>query len=237
MYKLLLNIKKITFCINFIYKTITKRGVKMSKNFTYIRKNRNNMSYTDEQKELISKYILKNSLTIYKHIEIEINRPSQEKNIIQLLENCEKNSTIIVANLNVFGRTIDRILEIVKFLLSNKIRIIVVEQNLDLLSSDDKLTLMILNIIKMTISLEKELQSLRTKEALNAKKEDGIPLGKPKGTIQKSKFDEQRDKIEELLGMGLSVRKIAKLLGYNNHIGLNSYVKKRDIRAIALDKK
>ena len=209
----------------------------MSKNFTYIRRNQNNINYTQEQRKLISNYVLKNSLTIYKNIEIEINRASQEKNIIQLLENCEKNSTIIVANLNVFGRTIDRILEIVKFLLSNKIRIIVVEQNLDLLSSDDKLTLMILNIIKMTISLEKELQSLRTKEALNAKKEDGIPLGKPKGTIQKSKFDEQRDKIEELLGMGLSVRKIAKLLGYNNHIGLNSYVKKRDIRAIAVDKK
>ncbi len=209
----------------------------MSKNFTYIRRNQNNINYTQEQRKLISNYVLKNSLTIYKNIEIEINRASQEKNIIQLLENCEKNSTIIVANLNVFGRTIDRILEIVKFLLSNKIRIIVVEQNLDLLSNEDKLTLMILNIIKMTISLEKELQSLRTKEALNAKKEDGIPLGKPKGTIQKSKFDEQRDKIEELLGMGLSVRKIAKLLGYNNHIGLNSYVKKRDIRAIALDKK
>ena len=209
----------------------------MSKNFTYIRRNQNNINYTQEQRKLISNYVLKNSLTIYKNIEIEINRASQEKNIIQLLENCEKNSTIIVANLNVFGRTIDRILEIVKFLLSNKIRIIVVEQNLDLLSNEDKLTLMILNIIKMTISLEKELQSLRTKEALNAKKEDGIPLGKPKGTIQKSKFDEQRGKIEELLAMGLSVRKIAKLLGYNNHIGLNSYVKKRDIRAIAVDKK
>ena len=209
----------------------------MSKNFTYIRRNQNNINYTQERRKLISNYVLKNSLTIYKNIEIEINRASQEKNIIQLLENCEKNSTIIVANLNVFGRTIDRILEIVKFLLSNKIRIIVVEQNLDLLSSDDKLTLMILNIIKMTISLEKELQSLRTKEALNAKKEDGIALGKPKGTIQKSKFDEQRGKIEELLAMGLSVRKIAKLLGYNNHIGLNSYVKKRDIRAIAVDKK
>ena len=119
----------------------------MSKNFTYIRRNQNNINYTQEQRKLISNYVLKNSLTIYKNIEIEINRPSQEKNIIQLLENCEKNSTIIVANLNVFGRTIDRILEIVKFLLSNKIRIIVVEQNLDLLSSDDKLTLMILNII------------------------------------------------------------------------------------------
>ena len=82
----------------------------------------------------------------------------------------------------------------------------------------------------MTIDLEKELMSLRTKEALTAKKLDGISLGKPKGTIQKSKFDLQRDKIEELLSVGLSVRKIAKVLGYNNHIGLNNYVKKRNIR-------
>ena len=85
-------------------------------------------------------------------------------------------------------------------------------------------------MIYMTISLEKDLKSLRTKEALTAKKLKGESLGKPKGTIQKSKFDKQRDKIEELLNVGLSVRKIAKLLGYNNHIGLNNYVKKRHIR-------
>lgn len=92
------------------------------------------------------------------------------------------------------------------------------------------LTKMILGVIGMTINLEKDLMSLRTKEALTAKKLDGVSLGKPKGTIQKSKFDKQRDKIEELLAVGLSVRKIAKLLGYNNHIGLNNYVKKRNIR-------
>ena len=202
----------------------------MSKIFTYIRKNQNNEPYTQHQKESIEKYITKNSLQIFKNIEIVINRPSQEKNIIQFLENCEKNSTLVVANLNVFGRTIDRILEIVKFLLSNKIRVVVVEQNLDLLDDTDRLTQMILNLISMTLNLEKELQSLRTKEALNAKKQDGIALGKPKGTIQKSKFDEQRDKIEELLEVGLSVRKIAKLLGCNNHIGLNNYIRKRAIK-------
>jgi DNA invertase Pin-like site-specific DNA recombinase len=92
------------------------------------------------------------------------------------------------------------------------------------------LTKMILGMISMTISLDKDLMSLRTKEALTAKKLKGESLGKPKGTIQKSKFDKQRDKIEELLSVGLSVRKIAKLLGYNNHIGLNNYVKKRNIR-------
>ncbi len=202
----------------------------MSKIFTYIRNNQNNDKYTQEQKEAIQGYIVKQNLQVYKNIEINISTPAEEKNILQLLENCEKNSIIVVANLNVFGRTIETILEIVKFLLANKIRIIVVEQSLDLLDDKDMLTQMILSVISMTVGLEKELMSLRTKEALTAKKLNGISLGKPKGTIQKSKFDMQRDKIEELLAVGLSVRKISKLLGYNNHIGLNNYVKKRKIK-------
>ncbi|MFY4819350.1 recombinase family protein, partial [Aliarcobacter butzleri] len=100
----------------------------MSKIFTYIRNNQNNDKYTQEQKEAIQGYIVKQNLQVYKNIEINISTPAEEKNILQLLENCEKNSIIVVANLNVFGRTIETILEIVKFLLANKIRIIVVEQ-------------------------------------------------------------------------------------------------------------
>ncbi|MDN5106023.1 recombinase family protein [Aliarcobacter butzleri] len=208
----------------------------MSKIFTYIRNNQNNDKYTQEQKEAIQGYIVKQNLQVYKNIEINISTPAEEKNILQLLENCEKNSIIVVANLNVFGRTIETILEIVKFLLANKIRIIVVEQNLDLLDDKDMLTQMILGVVSMTVTLEKELMSLRTKEALTAKKLNGMALGKPKGTIQKSKFDLQRDKIEELLAVGLSVRKISKLLGYNNHIGLNNYVRKRKIKDKVNDK-
>jgi putative DNA-invertase from lambdoid prophage Rac len=202
----------------------------MSKIFTYVRKNENNLKYTQAQEESIEKYINKENISIYKNIVINISAPNEEKNILELVKNCEMNSTIIVANLNVFGRTIETILEIVKFLLSNKIRILVVDQNLDLIDDKDMLTQMILGVVSMTIGLEKELMSLRTKEALSAKKLSGISLGKPKGTIQKSKFDLQRDKIEELLSVGLSVRKISKLLGYKNHIGLNNYVKKRNIK-------
>ena len=202
----------------------------MSKIFTYVRNNQNNLKYTQEQKESIEKYINKQNINVYKNIEINIGTPGEEKNILELLKNCEMNSTIIVSNLNVFGRTVETILEIVKFLLSNKIRILVIEQNLDLLDDKDMLTQMILGVISMAIGLEKELMSLRTKEALSAKKLNGMSLGKPKGTIQKSKFDMQREKIEELLAVGLSVRKISKLLGYNNHIGLNNYVKKRKIK-------
>jgi DNA invertase Pin-like site-specific DNA recombinase len=118
----------------------------------------------------------------------------------------------------------------INFLLDNDVRVVSVTQGLDLVDKDDVLTKIALRMISMTINLEKDLMSLRTKEALTAKKLSGVNLGKPKGTIQKSKFDLQRDKIEELLSLGLSVRKISKILGYNNHIGLNNYVKKRNIR-------
>ena len=202
----------------------------MSKIFTYVRVNKNNQSYVQEQIELLEKYIQSNNFSVYKNIEMDITSADDEKYILDSLKDCERNSTIIIADLNVFGRTIENILEIVKHILSKKIRILVVKQKLELIDDVDMLTQMVLGVISMTLGLEKKLMSLRTKEALIVKKLNGISLGKPVGTIQKSKFDNQRDKIEELLSVGLSVRKIAKLLGYNNHIGLNNYVKKRNIR-------
>jgi hypothetical protein len=77
--------------------------------------------------------------------------------------------------------------------------------------------------------LERDLISLRTKEALAAKKQQGVRLGKPKGTIQKSKFDADLERIKDLLKLGLSVRKIATLLGYKNHLALNTYINKRKL--------
>ena len=72
--------------------------------------------------------------------------------------------------------------------------------------------------------------SLRTKEALAAKKQQGVMLGKPRGTIQKSKFDADLERIKDLLKLGLSVSKIASLLGYKNHIALNPYINTRKLR-------
>lgn len=202
----------------------------MNKIVSFIRINKNNEEYTQNQAIGIAQYLHKNNLQLNNNVEVEINIPEDEEKIFTLLNSCKDGCTILVYDLNVFGRTISTILEMLKNLLNNGVRIISINQNIDLESKDDMLTKMILGIIGMTISLEKDLMSLRTKEALTARKLDGMSLGKPKGTIQKSKFDKKREQIEELLSVGLSVRKIAKLLGYNNHIGLNNYVRKRHIR-------
>jgi len=202
----------------------------MKKLISFIRVNKNNEEYTATQIESIKTYLIKNNLELHSNVKAEVNIPNEEENILILLEDCKKGCTVLVHDINVFGRTTASILKMINHILDNNVRIISIKQNLDLIDKDDMLTKMVLGMIGMTISLEKDLMSLRTKEALTAKKLDGVHLGKPKGTIQKSKFDLQRDKIEELLGLGLSVRKIAKILGYNNHIGLNNYVKKRHIR-------
>ena len=208
----------------------------MEKFIAFIRVNKNNVSYTKEQIIGLKEYVDKHNIVDYETVDVEINIPSEEEKISMMLQDCKKSCTLIVYDLNVFGRTTEAILNTIKTLVEKGVRIIVTKQGLDL-SADDMLSQIVIKMIKMMIDLEKDLMSIRTKEALSAKKLAGMNLGKPKGTIQKSKFDEQRDKIEELLAVGLSTRKIAKLLGYNNHIGLNNYIKKRNIRQkVAEDK-
>jgi len=203
----------------------------MGKLISFIRVNQNNDEYTIEQINGIKQYLIEHNLNLDDSVKAEVNLPDEEENIVlTLLQDCSKDCTVLVHDINVFGRTTVAILKVINHLLDNKVRIISINQGLDLVDKNDPITKMVLGMIGMTISLEKDLMSLRTKEALSAKKLNGVHLGKPKGTIQKSKFDQQRDKIEELLKLGLSVRKIAKILGYNNHIGLNNYVKKRNIR-------
>ena len=106
---------------------------------------------------------------------------------------------------------------------------IALKQHIDL-TVHDMSSKIIITVFSLLAELERDLISMRTREALAAKKSQGITLGKPKGTIQKSKFDADLPRIKELLNLGLSVRKIAKLLNYPNHHSLNTYVNKRRLR-------
>lgn len=136
---------------------------------------------------------------------------------------------MIVTELSRLGRSTAEVISLINALVDKNIRVIICKQNLDI-SKQDMNSKIIVTLFSLFSELERDLISLRTKEALAAKKASGVILGKPKGTIQKSKFDKDIERIKELLGYGLSVRKIANVLGYSNHIGLNTYVSKRGLR-------
>ena len=141
----------------------------------------------------------------------------------------EETDTLIVTELSRLGRSTAEVIALVNALVERNIRLIAIKQNLDI-SRQDMNSKIIITLFSLFAELERDLISLRTREALAAKKAQGRPLGKPKGTLQKSKFDQDVARIKELLGYGLSVRKIAKVLGYSSHIALNTYINKRGLR-------
>jgi DNA invertase Pin-like site-specific DNA recombinase len=138
------------------------------------------------------------------------------------------NDTLIVTELSRLGRSTAEVITLVNTLIERGIRLVMIKQNLDI-HSQDLNSKIIITMFSLFAELERDLISLRTKKALAAKKAQGKVLGKPKGTLQKSKFDKDVVKIKELLGYGLSVRKIAKVLGCSSHVALNTYIKKRGL--------
>ncbi len=83
--------------------------------------------------------------------------------------------------------------------------------------------------LSLVIEVERSFISSRTKEALAVKKAAGIKLGKPKGTIQKSKLDKFRPEIEQLLVNGSSLKYIAKRYDTSS-VNLSQWVKKHGLR-------
>ena len=202
----------------------------MGKTVAYIRASTDKQDLNNQKLEVLE-FARKKNLKVDEFVEITISsrKTTKQRRIDDLMQKLVGSDTLIVTELSRLGRSTAEVISLVNELINRNIRVIVIKQNLNILKHDMN-SKIIITLFSLFAELERDMISLRTKEALSAKKAQGIKLGKPKGTIQKSKFDKDLDRIKELLKLGLSVRKIAKLLGYNNHISLNIYVNKRKIR-------
>jgi DNA invertase Pin-like site-specific DNA recombinase len=202
----------------------------MRKIVAYIRVSTDKQDLNHQKLELLE-FARKKSLSIDEFVEITISssKTSKQRRIDELLEKLNEADTLMVTELSRLGRSTAEVIALVNVLLQRNIQVIILKQNLDI-SRQDINSKVALTLFSLFSELERDLISLRTKEALASKKRQGQVLGKPKGTIQKSKFDNDIEKIRELLGYELSMRKIAKVLGYTNHIALNTYINKRNLK-------
>lgn len=202
----------------------------MTKIVAYLRASTDKQDLNHQKLELLE-FARKKSLSINEFIEITISsrKTSKQRRIDELLSMLNEGDILLVTELSRLGRSTTEVITIVNSLAKRSIRVIVLKQNLDISQQDinSKVTLTLFSLFS---ELERDLISLRTKEALASKKRQGQVLGKPKGTIQKSKFDKHTEKIKELLDYGLSVRKISNVLEYTNHIALNTYINKRNLK-------
>jgi DNA invertase Pin-like site-specific DNA recombinase len=203
----------------------------MSKTVAYVRASTDKQDLNHQKLEILE-FARQRHLQVDEFIAITISSrtTNKQRRIDELLTKLADSDTLIVTELSRLGRSTSEVIALVNELVQRHIRVLILKQNLDLSQNHDMTAKVMITLFSLFAELERDLVSLRTKEALAAKKTQGVILGKPKGTIQRSKFDRDRPRIEELLKLGLSVRKTAKLLGYRNHIGLNTYINKRNIR-------
>ncbi|MGB4192166.1 MAG: recombinase family protein [Rickettsiales bacterium] len=200
----------------------------MDKIVAYLRVSTSKQDLNSQKLEILE-YARRNNLQINNFVEIiaSSQKGAKQRRIDNLLEKLLDANTLIVTELSRLGRSTVEVIDFINNLIKQQVRIIVLKQNLDIKHKHDLQSKVLVTVFSLIGELERDLISARTKEALAAKKAQGKILGKPKGTIQKSKFDNDVPKIKELLNYGLSVRKIAKVLGYTNHIALSVYIKKR----------
>ena len=140
-----------------------------------------------------------------------------------LLEKLNKGDVLIVPELSRIARSTLQILEVIQVTQDKCITLYSLKENF--CNMDNSIASTVTKTIFALVSqIERELISLRTKEALHARKLSGVKLGRPKGK-GKSKLDEHKDDILRLVALKVPKTIIAKQYGCsvgNLHNFLNS---------------
>jgi DNA invertase Pin-like site-specific DNA recombinase len=204
----------------------------MSKILAYLRTSTDKQDLNNQRLEILE-YARRNDLRIEDFIEISISsrKSRRDRRIEELLETLSPEDTLIVTELSRLGRSTGEVITLIDELVANDITILILKQNLKLnKDQDDIQSITMTTMLSLFAQLERSMISRRTKEALAAKKAQGVQLGKPKGTVQHSQFDKDRNRIVELLSLGVSARKIAlEHLQYGDPSSLHYYIQTRNL--------
>ena len=196
----------------------------MSKYYAYIRVSTDKQTL-ENQKHKILEFAFNKKIQIEDFIEVEVSsRKNQKERLIEdLFLKLKKNDTLVVTELSRLGRNMLEILNLIEKFNSKNIKLIFINQP-ELSTDNSALSNLLISIYGYFAQTEREIISERTKQGLAVARAKGKILGRQKGQIVKSMYDEHKDKIEELYKLGLSVQKIVKYIGVGTQPSLRSWI-------------
>jgi len=131
----------------------------------------------------------------------------KQRELGKVLQQLSPGDVVITAELSRFARSLRQIIEVVEFC---KLHRITLHSIKGAWTIDDSLNSKVVMVILGLVSeIERDLVSLRTKEALAARKKAGVKLGRPKGP-GKSRLDAFRPEIIALLRNGSAKNFVAQ---------------------------
>ena len=132
----------------------------------------------------------------------------KERKLGALIDRLNTGDVLIVPELSRIARSITQILEVIKVTKDKGVTLYSLKENF--CNNENSITNTVTStIFALVAQIERELISLRTREALHARKSQGIKLGRPKGK-GKSKLDEHKEDILKMLSYGVPKTLIAK---------------------------
>lgn len=165
---------------------------------------------TEKNKMDVLKFVNEKKLGNVEFVEEQISGKSNFKNrqLGALLERMEKGDILIVPELSRIARSITQIFEVIDITKQKGIELYSIKENFT--NTDKSITSTVTTtVFALVAQIERDLISLRTIEALQAKKANGEKLGRPKGR-GKSKLDENREEILKLVELKVPKTIIAR---------------------------
>lgn len=142
-------------------------------------------------------------------------------------EKCKSGDIILVPELSRISRSISQTYDIITVCQSKDITLHFLKQNLIIRKENDMTTKVMLNTMSMVSEMERDFISLRTKESLSVKKNNGVKLGRPRGT-GKSKLDQFSEEIKSFRKNGTTITWLGKHYGVST-LTVSNWLKKHDV--------
>jgi DNA invertase Pin-like site-specific DNA recombinase len=200
----------------------------------YIRVSTNEQDIKNQEWE-ISKYCLDNNLSVGKNdwikVEVSSRKDTIDRRIKELLEKLEKGDfkTLIVTEASRLSRTIGELLYLFEKIEKDLGVEVIETKEPESYHLPKEYKLMRRIFAGYFAEQERNIISLRTKEALASKKSQGIIGGRKPGALQKSKYDHRKDDILLWLSKGIDLTNIIRFLGFGKALSLKTYLKKRNL--------
>lgn len=188
---------------------------------------------TANQRLSILNYAQSNKLTIDDIIEVTTSskKSRKDRQIDEVINILEDKDTLLIHALDRLGRSTIETLQIIEDIKEKGITLIIIKENLIIdPNNENPLNQMLLTMLTAVANLERSFISERTKLGLERRKQSGVKLGRQEGQQVKSIFDEHKNKIIELLDLGVTQKKIYAAIGVGTEASLGKYIKTRELR-------
>jgi DNA invertase Pin-like site-specific DNA recombinase len=167
------------------------------------------------QRLAILEFARRERLMVDEFFEVSISsrRSLKARKVDLLLTRLAPGDLLIVSELSRLGRSVGEIITTVDTLVKRQIRLLAIKEGIRRNGAQDLQTRVMVTLFGLFAEIERELISLRTKEALAAARAAGKRLGRPRGTQGRSKLDGREQEIKRLLALHVSKASIAKITG------------------------